>query len=241
MCTIVAIANPNPEYKFFFFANRDRPLDPFYGNYLKFFEKNKVLGIYDVRSDGLASGCSLQSGIYGGIANVGDYKGKKSRGVLLKRVLTNVSNLLDVVIMMERELLGAEYSSASYLIGKDGENWLFENSEGNVYSERLEKSFVLTNYFTGIKGEVSEEAKARRDYVTRHLGSKVEVGDILKIVAHHSEKDGICRHGITLASFFVAGRKKGKPLVLYGIGESCQGLHNVIEVIPEISVAYTRW
>ncbi|MBI2126827.1 MAG: hypothetical protein HYU02_05900 [Thaumarchaeota archaeon] len=237
MCTIIAIANPNPEYKFFFFANRDRPLDHFYGNYLKFFKKNKVLGIYDVRSDSLASGYSLQSGIYGGIANVGDYKGKKSRGVLLKKVLTNVNNLLDAVIMMERELLGGEYSSASYLIGKDGENWLFENSGRNVYSERLGERFVLTNYFTGIKGKVSEEAKARRNYVAAHLGSKVEINDILKIVAHHGEKDGICRHGITLASLFVAGRKKGKPLVLYGIGESCQGLHNVIEVVPEISVA----
>ena len=237
MCTIIAIANPNPEYKFFFFANRDRPLDHFYGNYLKFFKKNKVLGIYDVRSDSLASGYSLQSGIYGGIANVGDYKGKQSRGVLLKNVLTNANNLLDAVIVMERELLGGEYSSASYLIGKGGENWLFENSGRNVYSERLEERFVLTNYFTGIKGKVSEEAKARRNYVVKRLGLKVEVNDILKIVAHHGEKDGICRHGITLASFFVAGRKKGEPLVLYGIGESCQGLHNVIEVIPEINVA----
>ena len=238
MCTIIAISNPNSEHKFFFFANRDRPLDPFHGNYLKFFKKNRVLGIYDVRSSGLASGYSLQSGIYGGIANVGDYRGSKSRGILLKNILTNGNNLLDAVMMMERELLRGEYSSASYLIGKDGENWLFENFGENVYSERLEKSFVLTNYFTGSKEKVSEEANVRRNYVVKRLGSEVEVNDILKIVAHHGEVDGICRHGTTLASLFVAGRKEGKPLVLYGIGESCQGLHSAFDLFDDSSAEF---
>ena len=236
MCTIIAIAEPNPDYRFFFFASRDRPIDPFFGNYLKFIPNNRVLGIYDKRSDGFSSGYSLKTRIYAGVANIGDYKGKKSRGFLVKKVLTKADDTTEAVLIMERELIRGEYSSGGYIIGKDGENWLVENLESSVYTERLEKRHVLTNFFTGLKGEVPEEAKQRSVFVSKNLLnlSRINVEDVLKVVAHHSSIDGICKHGVTLASFFVAGDVNGKSKVLHHIGETCQNLHSVLYLFPEL-------
>lgn len=236
MCTIIAITNPNPHYRFFFFASRDRPIDTFYGNYLKFFPKNRVLGIYDNRADGLASGYSLKTKIYVGVANVSNYKGAKSRGTLVKKILTEHDNIAEAVVATERELIKGDYSSGIYLLGKDGENWLVENFERTVYTERLGKKYVLTNFFTGLKVETSKEAKKRSDYVRRHLldAPKIDVGDVMRVVMHHSSEDGVCRHGLTLASLFVAGTPKGKTKALYQIGENCQGMYNVLDLYPEL-------
>ena len=236
MCTIIAVPDPNPKYEFFFFANRDRPTDPFYGNYLKFFPNTKVIGIYDVRSEGLACGYSLESGVYAGVANIGKYRGTKSRGIFIKNILTKAKDIHGAVRMAESELVDGAYSSASYLIGQKGNNWLLENYGRTVYTERLSGTFILTNYFTGRKGEVVEEARLRRNYVHRQLSksSTINIEDIMRIVAHHSSRDGICRHGITLASLFVAGRKDGETKVLFKIGETCQGLHSVFDVYPHL-------
>lgn len=235
MCTVIAIRNPNPGYEFFFFVSRDRPADPFFGNYLKFFPKTKVIGIYDVRSKGLACGYCFESGIYAAVANVGDYLGVKSRGILIKDILT-VKNIQNAIRRAEKELVSARYSSGSYLIGQRGMNWLLENYGNIVYSERLDERFIVTNYFTGLKSKAAEEAKMRRDYVRKELSrlSTVGIRDILRIIVHHSSRDGICRHGITLASLLVAGKKSGAPEVLFKIGESCQGLHSVSDVYPNL-------
>jgi len=235
MCTVIAIAEPNPDYRFFFFASRDRPIDPYFGNYLKFIPHNKVLGIYDKRSDGFSSGYSLKTGIYAGVANIGDYKGKKSRGSLIKKILTKASDTTEAALMMERELIHGEYSSGGYILGKDGENWLIENLENSIYTERLQKRHVLANFFTGLKDKVPEEAKQRSVFVSKNLLnlSRINVEDVLKVVSHHSSTDGICKHGVTLASFFVAGNVNGKSKVLYHIGETCQNLHSVLNLFPE--------
>ena len=236
MCTIIAIAEPNPDYRFFFFASRDRPIDPFFGNYLKFIPNNRVLGIYDKRSEGFSSGYSLKTGIYAGVANVGDYKGRKSRGFLVKKVLTKAINSTEAALMIERELIRGKYSSGGYIVGKDGENWLVENLENSVYTERLQKRHVLTNFFTGLKGGVPKEARQRSVFVSENLLnlSRINVEDVLKAVAHHSSANGICKHGITLASFFVAGDVNGRSKVLYNIGETCQNLHSVLNLFPEL-------
>jgi len=236
MCTIIAIVKPSPDYRFFFFASRDRPLDPFFGNYLKFVPDNKVLGIYDKRSDGFESGYSLKTGIYAGVANVGDYKGTKSRGVLVKNVLTKANRVTEAVLMMERELIHGEYSSGGYIVGKDGENWLIENHQNSVFTERLGRAHVLTNFFTGLKGEIPEEATQRSTFVSKNLLnlSRINIEDILRTVTHHSSRDGVCKHGVTLASFFVVGNVNGKSKVLYQIGETCQNLHSVLDLFPEL-------
>ena len=236
MCTIIAIAKPNPDCKFFFFASRDRPIDSFFGNYLKFVPNNRVLGIYDKRSDGFSSGYSLKTGIYAGVANVGNYRGKKSRGSLVKNILTKVKHVTEAVLMMERELIHGEYSSGGYIVGKDGENWLIENYENSVFTERLGRTHVLTNFFTGLRGEILEEAKQRSNFVSKNLLnlSRAKTEDLLKAVTHHSSTNGVCKHGATLASFFVAGNTNGKSEVLYRIGETCQNLHNILDLFPEL-------
>jgi uncharacterized protein with NRDE domain len=234
MCTIIAIAKPNLSYKFFFFASRDRPVDPFFGNFLRFIPYNRVLGIYDKRSGGLSSGYSLKTGIYAAVTNVGNYKGRKSRGSLVKTVLTKSNDIPDAILMMERDLIDGEYSSGAYIIGKNGENWLVENLESSVFTERLANMHVLTNFFTGLKNEAMGEAKARSVFVRKNLlnSSRINIEDILKIVMHHSNRDGICKHGATLASFFVAGNVNGKSKILYRIGETCQNLHSVVDLFP---------
>ena len=236
MCTIIAIAKPNPDYRFFFFASRDRPIDPFFGNYLKFIPNNGVLGIYDKRSEGFESGYSLKTGIYAAVANVGNYKGRKSRGSVIKNVLARANRVADAVLMMERELIHGEYSSGGYIVGKDGENWLIENHENAVLTERLGRAHVLTNFFTGLRGKIPEEAKQRSTFVSKNLlrSSRINIEELLRTVTHHSNKDGVCKHGVTLASLFVAGKVNGKSKVLYQIGETCQNLRSVLEIFPEL-------
>ncbi|MBM3897104.1 MAG: hypothetical protein FJ358_01050 [Thaumarchaeota archaeon] len=236
MCTIIAIAKPNSRYEFFFFASRDRPVDAFFGNYLKFIPYNRVLGVYDKRSDGLSSGYSLKTGIYAAVANVGNYRGRKSRGSLVKKVLTRANEITDAVLILERDLIQGEYSSGAYIIGKGIEKWLVENLENSVFTERLRNTHVLTNFFTGLKGEASEDGMQRSIFVKKNLLNlpRIDIKDVLKIAAHHSTKNGICRHGSTLASFFVAGNVNGKSKILYHVGKTCQNLHSVLDLFPEL-------
>ncbi|MGC9165452.1 MAG: hypothetical protein ACP5GU_06985 [Thermoprotei archaeon] len=87
MCTIVGVINPNSSTKAIFMVNRDKPADkPFTGEDLHIIDE-KIVGVYDYRSKGIASGFSLKSGVYGAVANILGYITENSRGILLYKAL----------------------------------------------------------------------------------------------------------------------------------------------------------
>ena len=82
MCSIIA-ANRQGDLDLVFLENRDRPKELFIGNDIR--RIGDVIGIYDFRAKGIASGYSLESETAGGVANILGYTGSKSRGAVLLR------------------------------------------------------------------------------------------------------------------------------------------------------------
>lgn len=209
MCTSFAYINEDSEPKVMFLHNRDLPKEGFKGHEIKVFynkqNNNKVIGIYDYRSGGIPCGFEVKNKIYGGVANVSNYVGKKSRGILLLNILMKCNSLDDAISNFENELINGEYSSASYIIGNQDKVYIVENRASEVKIQDKKKFAVLTNQFEFIKNEyVNIESVNRKIFVIEYLKSKNKVilQDAFKIASTHEPVE-ICRHGVTLSSMIV--------------------------------------
>jgi len=217
MCTIITVLN---QKETIFIHNRDRPIEGFYGHDLRIIDK-KIVGIYDFRSKGIACGINLNTGIYGGVANVLGYIGKKSRGILLLNALSYGKELKDVIGFMIDEIKTGNYSSANYLIGNRERIFVIENFSDNYNIYEVRDKVVITNHFKELKqGYINEEDIKRKKYVEEILNIEDEEA-ILKIPLIHKPIP-ICRHGKTLSSFIAILNDKGYE-IFYKLGYPCEG------------------
>ncbi|MEM3507131.1 MAG: NRDE family protein [Candidatus Bathyarchaeia archaeon] len=199
MCTLITIINPSKRYKVIFLENRDLPNELYYGDDARIIEDgNKLVSLYDFRSDGIVCGYALNTGIFGGLTNVLGYSGSLSRGVLLKNVLLNSKNLQKALKMLIEELSKGEYSSANYVLGNAEKLYRIENFSRSTKVIDIKNFIVLTNNFNFLKyGKKLKSSSEREKYIYKVLFDKksISIKDLLKIAKHHGKKDSVCRHG----------------------------------------------
>ena len=230
MCTIIAISNPNPDYRVIFLENRDKPIEKFSGNQFRLLEENMVASIFDTRSNGISCGYSIKTGLYAGVTNIHGYQGEKSRGILLKNVLTGKSSLEDALLFMQNELRSGLYSAGCYLLGMGENMFVLENfgSELEVYG--CGPRVVITNRLSRLRCPSQVEYSRRAEFVEEVFRKKREssLDEVISIAGHHGNKDSVCRHKTTVASFIVAEpRDEVGPKILYSLGEPCHGYDDV--------------
>ncbi len=221
MCSIIA-ANQQKELDLVFLENRDRPKELFIGNEIR--KIGDVIGIYDLRAQGIACGYSIKSGTAGGVANILGYTGKKSRGVLLLKALREGQSALDAARIIKKEASGGEYGSATYVLCDRKSIINIESFGTKTHASQNErKKFVVTtNHFHNLgEGKKPENSILREQYLER-LGVITEES-VLKLATRH-RNPAICRHGRTLASFAVfKSHDEQRPRIIYSVQEPCKG------------------
>lgn len=220
MCSIIA-ANQQPNLDLVFLDNRDKPKELFIGN--DFRKVGNVVGIYDLRSKGIATGYSLKSGTCGGVANILGYNGRKSRGVILLEALQRGKSAIDVAKIIRSEVKSGEYSSATYVICDKKSIINIESFGRKVHESRngRRKFVVITNHFRHLgEGARSKNSLLRGKYLER-LG-RVTEESVLSLATRH-RNPAICRHGRTLASFAVFKRHGEGERILYSTKQPCSG------------------
>ena len=147
--------------------NRDRPKELFIGNGVR--KIGDVVGVYDYRAKGIATGYSLRSDTAGGVANILGYTGSKSRGVLLLNALQEGRSAKDVARIIKKEVKNGEHSSAIYVICDRKSIINIESFGTKVHesqnSER-NKFVVTTNHFHHLEGGTKLENSVLRE---KHL------------------------------------------------------------------------
>ena len=220
MCSIIA-ANRQGDLDLVFLENRDRPKELFIGNDIR--RIGDVVGIYDLRAKGMATGYSLKSDTAGGVANILGYTGSKSRGVILLEALQKGRSAKDAARIIKREVSGGEYGSATYVICDRKSIINIESFGTKVHeSQNGRKKFVVTtNHFHHFgEGMRLENSVLREKYLERLCSVTEE--SVLKLATRH-RNPAICRHGRTLASFVVFKRHNEKPRILYSVEVPCKG------------------
>ena len=226
MCTIISVLPSNPEDSLMFLENRDRPSEGFTGNSVVTLSEGRVIAIYDNRSRGIACGYSMDTGIYGGIANILGHMGTSSRGILLKNILTKMNDLDQAVKKLVNEIKKGLYSSAVYILGDQSRIARVESFNQNVSVTFPEEMEVATNYFHYLKkGKRSGNSPQRERYVRNILNtrSQVRLDDLFEIAKHHEKKKSVCKHGRTLSSLLFEIPNQGAPRFLYAEGRPCNG------------------
>lgn len=231
MCTLIALLHPSEDARLLFLENRDRPVEAFQGNDFRLIA-NRVAGIYDYRSDGLVCGYHLQTLLYGGLTNVLGYVGAKSRGVLLKQVLTTAKTLDQALETLLAELKTGDYSPANYVLGDGDAVYRIENFAKAVHMDGSVKMQIATNHFRFLNRGVRLENSIRREqYVTAFLQGKkrVTAKTLVHLASRHRNGVAICRHGRTLASaIFTVPANANDVQILYQIGYPCHGYKEFI-------------
>jgi len=168
MCSILCRYDPNRQYRVVFLENRDRPVEGFEGNDVRLIDHGKVVCIFDYRSKGVATGYSISNGIFGGVVNIPGYTASKSRGHLLRDVLTEARNLREGLEILVDGAKTGRYSSASYLIGDIHQAYALENWQQEFYVERITMLKVITNRFKHLHyGEFQPNARERASAAAR--------------------------------------------------------------------------
>ena len=221
MCSIIA-ANKQREYDLVFLENRDKPKELYIGNDVR--RIGDVIGVYDFRARGIATGYSIASETAGGVANILGYLGTKSRGVLLFEALREGISAKGVARFIESEASSGNYGSASYVICDKNSIFNIESFGQKIRAREFyrRKFFVATNHLHILdEGKKSKDSYLREQYLKR-LG-KISEESVLKFATNH-RNPAICRHGRTLASYVVFKRHNDKSVkILYSIGEPCKG------------------
>ena len=226
MCTIVTLLNPHSEARLLFLENRDRPTEGFTGNSILTLSDNRVVAIYDNRSQGIACGYSMNTHVWGGIANILGHTGPDSRGVLLKNVLTSTATLDGAVEVVVREVKKGRYGSAIYLLGDLERIVRIESFDEGVDVTLPTKLEVATNHFHFMKkGRKSGNSAERERYVRKKLSSRqsVTLDDLVDLGSHHGTRDSVCRHKSVLSSLVFEVPKEGRPAFLFTTGSPCEG------------------
>lgn len=226
MCTIICKYNPSHEYQAMFVENRDRPLEGFEGNDIRIIDSNKLVCIFDCRSQGIATGYSLATGIFGGVANIIGHVGQKSRGHVLRDALSDGGNLGEVLEVLTDELKTAKYSSARYVIADATTGYVVENFREELNIQRFNKQAIITNRFKNLEyGNEEPNAIERERYVRHQLGTKdLTLKHFMGIAQKHDSRHAVCRHEITVASLLIGISRSSKvPEVYYAIGHPCKG------------------
>jgi len=233
MCTIICKYNYSGEYKALFLVNRDRPLEGFKGNDVRIITPGHLLCIFDHRSQGIAAGFSLNSGLFGAVANVIGYVGIKSRGQALRDVLTKATNLDEAVELLAELLRTGTYSSARYLIATANQGYIVENFNQELNLQRFDDEVVITNRFEHLSfGREQPEAADRERYVREQLSrGNLMIEDMMKIAKNHDSGHPVCRHNLTVASLLVAiQRSTNIAEEYYAVGHPCRGFQRFLMV-----------
>jgi len=226
MCTIVGVIDPNSSIKIIFMVNRDKPRDkPFTGEDLRIIDE-KIVGVYDYRSGGIASGFSLESGIYGAVANIPGYVTENSRGVLLFKVLAYSSTLKETVNILYDEVKSGKYSAAIYVLGDRDQLVKIENFREKVNIKWSNKIMIVTNFPEFFNINYSNDSIERMNVVSDYLSKKHEytLNDFLTLAKYHGGTASICRHdneGQTLSSTIYVIDKNENLLINYAKGNPC--------------------
>ncbi len=227
MCTIIGIIDPNPLTKIAFMSNRDKPSDkPYEGEDFRIID-DKIVGVYDYRSKGLASGFSLETKIYGAVANLLGYVTEYSRGVLLYKILQQASTLNEAIELIYNEIKTGKYSAAIYVLGDKNNLVKIENFKTYVNIKWFKKNIVVTNVLENSNlSYYTENSKERAEFALRYLSEKHEItlDDLMNLARYHGGIASICRHDIngqTLSSTIYALNKEGKLIVKYSKGNPC--------------------
>ncbi len=227
MCTIVGAIDPNSSTKVIFMVNRDKPADkPFTGEDLRIIDE-EIVGVYDYRSKGIASGFSLKSRIYGAVANILGYVTENSRGVLLYKVLAYSTTLEDAVNILYSEAKTGKYSAAVYVLGNENNLVKIENFKENISIKRSNKLMIATNYLESLNSNYHAKGSIERmNIALNYLSTKHEytLDDFLILARYHGKTTSICRHnneGQTLSSTIYIMDKNKKLLVNYAKGNPC--------------------
>jgi len=239
MCTLIAIINPNKYEKIIFLENRDLPDELYSGDEARVIENdNKLVSLYDFRSNGIVCGYSLTTKVFGGLTNVLGYNGRLSRGVLLKNVLLNSKNLEEALKMIMEELSKGEYSSANYVLGNSNTLYRIENFSSYTKVVKPEKNFIiLTNNFRFLKyGKKLRSSNEREKYIHRILSKKrsITIKDLFQMAKHHGKRDSICRHGKgigkTVSSVIFHVNRKDNLSFLYCKGNPCESKYKKLRL-----------
>lgn len=226
VCTIVGVIDPNSSVKVIFMANRDKPRDkPFTGEDLRIID-GKIIGVYDYRSGGIASGFSLESGIYGAVANIPGYITESSRGALLLKVLAYSSTLKETINILHDEVKSGKYSAAIYVLGDRNQLVKIENFKEKVSIKWSNKIMIATNSSEFFNISRARDSVERMNIVSDYLSKKHEytLDDFLVLAKYHGGTASICRHdseGQTLSSTIYVIDKNENLFVNYARGNPC--------------------
>ncbi|MEM3832721.1 MAG: carcinine hydrolase/isopenicillin-N N-acyltransferase family protein [Thermoprotei archaeon] len=227
MCTIIGVIDPNSLIKVIFMVNRDKPVDkPFTGEDLRIMDE-KIVGVYDYRSKGIASGFSLKSGVYGAVANILGYMTENSRGVLLYKALAYSTTLKDAINILYDEAKTGKYSAAVYVLGDENNLVKIENFKENISIKRSNKLMIATNFLESLDSNYyAKDSIERMNIALDYLSVKNEytLNDFLILAKYHGKTASICRHGNkgqTLSSTIYIMDKNKKLFVKYAKGNPC--------------------
>lgn len=202
-------------------------MEDYTGSDVRMIREGKVVAMYDYRSRGIVCGYSQETQVYGGLTNVLGHRGVKSRGILMKKVLSSSENLGEALEILTDEVKKGEYGSANYVIGNFHGMYRVESFGEQLHISWDAKSHVVTNHFKHLKyGKRFKNSLYREKYVKHILRTKRKITRALleSIATHHEGATSICNHGRTLGSMIFAVSRDGyKPMFLYSIGTPCKG------------------
>ena len=226
MCTIICIHHPNDDYRVLFLENRDRPVEGFQGNDVRVIGYSRLLCIFDYRSQGVAAGYNLSTGVFGGVANIQGYSGTESRGHILKKALNEAKTGNEALEIVTDAVKTGRYSSGVYLLGDTSGSYTVENFNEEVHIDWNDRVHIVTNRFTHLKlGTAHPSAAARHTTVRRWTASTpFTLERMMRLGQNHRGQGAVCRHGYTLSNLVVAVREHGfVPEIYYVMGEPCSG------------------
>lgn len=242
MCTIFAALRPNINDRLLFLENHDKVDGEYLGEDVKLIDENKVVALFDYRSNGIVCGYSLKANIFGGIANVPGFKGSMSRGVLLKEVLSCSKDLDNALKMIKEKLRSGLYSSANYVLGDLERIFRIESFSKKLYISEANNGIIITNRFhiidfkpeSDLHNRIIENSLRRENYIKSYIEKKeLTIEDIFNIAKHHKEGESICKHGgldtLTLSSIIFHLKNDLQPKILYLLGKPCENKYNEIK------------
>jgi hypothetical protein len=222
LCTVGAYLNPSPDTKLIFFENRDRPVEGFEGHQLKIVDGH-IVGVYDLRSGGLACGFSPRTGLYMGVANILGPKLPKSRGMLILETLRRATNLVEAKDYIARELFTGNYSPGVFILTDGNTLMRIEGYGSMVASKQSYRYEVATNRVRLLPPDTAAPGSRERERETYRAleGKLLDKKMIVELLSSHSPAS-ICRHGLTLCSIIVIERQ-GEWELLFADGYPCDG------------------
>lgn len=222
LCTVGAYLNPSQDTKLIFFENRDRPFEGFEGHQLNIVDDH-IVGVYDLRSGGLACGFSPMTGICMGVANILGPKLPKSRGILILETLRRATSLIEAKNYVVKELFTGDYSPGVFIL-TDGNTLMRIEGYGNMVAVKQSYRYeVATNRFRLLPLDATAPGSRERERETYRAleGRLPDKKVVVELLSSHSPAS-ICRHGLTLCSIIVIHRQEGWEL-LYADGYPCDG------------------